>query len=242
MKETEALVRIQEIDLALMRSKSKLDNMPQAKKRLAVAAARKKLAGEISKIVGIRKDADMDLEENEASHRRAEEQVEEIQEKYASGEAGYRELADLESRLSTLAKRMEKLEFKHGDLVAKAEAAHKRENDALALDKKLQMEDEALLESLNQSTAQVRQGIRELLAERKEVCQYLSDDIMARYEAAARRFDGLAVETLRASQPSICRVTIPASSFGDIRRGPSITECPYCHRLLVTDGMFDLNA
>ena len=113
MKETEALVRIQEIDLALMRSKSKLDNMPQAKKRLAVAAARKKLAGEISKIVGIRKDADMDLEENEASHRRAEEQVEEIQEKYASGEAGYRELADLESRLSTLAKRMEKLEFKH---------------------------------------------------------------------------------------------------------------------------------
>ena len=114
--------------------------------------------------------------------------------------------------------------------------------DALALDKKLQMEDEALLESLNQSTAQVRQGIRELLAERKEVRQYLSDDVMARYEAAARRFDGLAVETLRASQPSICRVTIPASSFGDIRRGPSITECPYCHRLLVTDGMFDLNA
>ena len=241
MKETEALLRLQEIDLALLRDKRTLANMPQTKKLQAVAAARKKLASELSKIVGLRKDAEMDLDDNEASTKRLKEIVGEVQDKYNSESIGYRELADLESQLTDLAKRIEKLEFKHKSLAERADKVRGAERNARGIDDKLKAEGAALTAALREQAADIERDMRELTAEREQVVTQISDDVLERYAEATRRFDGLAVETVRASQPSICRVTIPPSSFGDIRRGPSITECPYCHRMLVTDGMFDVN-
>lgn len=240
MKESEALVRLQEIDLALMRNKRALANMPQVKKIQAAAAARKKLASELSKIVGLRKDAEMDLEENESSTRRLNEIVAEVQQKYTSSAIGYRELKDLESQLTDLAKRIEKYEFKHGDLVARVEQVQAAERNARAIDTKLQEESAQQMRVLKEQASGIQEEIENLESERAVVCEAISDETMKRYEEALRRFDGLAVETVRVNQPSICRVTIPPSSYGDIRRGPSITECPYCHRILVTDGMFDV--
>lgn len=242
MKESEALVRLQEIDLALIRDKRTLARMPQTKKLQAVAAARKKLASEISHIVGLRKDAEMDLEENEANHKRLAEIVAEVQEKYTSATVSYREVADLESQLTDLAKRIEKLEFKHGDLVARVDKVCEAERNARAIDGKLTAEGASLMKALKEQAAGIEQDMKELESERAQVVEFISDEVMDRYKEAVRRFDGLAVETVRVSQPSICRVTIPPSSFGDIRRGPSITECPYCHRILVTDGMFSTDA
>lgn len=240
MKETDALVRLQEIDLSLMRGKRTLANMPQTKKIHAVAAARKKLAGELSKLIGLRKDAEMDLEENESNHSQLEEVVEEIQEKYGSGTLTYREVADLESQLTSLAKRLEKLEFKHGNLVARLDKVRAAENNARTLDQRLQDEGAAQEQALKEHTADIRSEMAALSAERETVCESITPEVLAKYDAAANRFSGLAVETIRGNQPSICRVTIPPSSFGDIRRGPSIAECPYCHRILVTDGIFDV--
>lgn len=240
MKETEALVRLQDIDIALMRDRRTLAQMPQNKKLQAVGAARKKLASELSKIVGLRKDAEMDLEENESTHARLEEIVAEVQGKAASGTVSYRELSDLESQLTHLAKRIEKLEFKHGDLVAHVDKVRAAERNARAVDDKLKAEGASLVKALKERSANISAEIDALSEERKTVVQSISSEVMARYDEAFERFGGLAVETVRASQPSICRVTIPPSSFGDIRRGPSITECPYCHRILVTDGMFEL--
>lgn len=242
MKETQALLRIQEIDITLMRNQRILANMPQVKKLQAIVAARKQLASKISKIVGLRKDADMDLEDNEKSHARLKEIVAEVQEKYASGEANYRELADLESQLVMLAKRIEKLEFKHKDLAEKAGKAHVAEQNARAMDAKLMAEGESQMELLKSQSASIEEEIRSLKAEREELVAQVSQPTLERYAKAFKRFDGLAVESIRGNQPSVCRVTIPPSSFGDLRRGPSITECPYCHRLLVTDGMFELDA
>ena len=36
--------------------------------------------------------------------------------------------------------------------------------------------------------------------------------------------------------PTTCRVKLQQGIFGELMRGPIITECPYCHRMLVTEG------
>lgn len=241
MKETEALLRLQEIDLALIRDKRTLANMPQTKKLQAVAVARKKVASELSKIVGLRKDAQMDLEDSDARYTRLQEIVEEVQQRYNSATVGYRELADLESQLTDLAKRIEKIQFNRSKLTDRLEKVEAAERNARGIDQKLEAEGVALTKALKERSASIEADMQNLTNERAMVVQNISEDVLARYEEAFRRFDGLAVETVRVNQPSICRVTIPTSSYGDIRRGPSITECPYCHRMLVTDGMFDLS-
>ena len=239
MKETEALLRVQEIDLALMRHRRTLSAMPQTKKIKTIRAARKKLASELTRVVGQRKDALMDLEENERKHERLEEIVLETQDRFEGENLGYREISDLESQLTSLAKRIEKYEFKHGELKARLDKVQAAEADLRDMDARLVQEADAQTQSLRQETASIQLEARQLTAEREEVVQSISSNVMGRYEAACKRFGGLAVERLVGNRPSVCNVTIPPSSFGDVKRGPSITECPYCHRMLVTEGMYE---
>ena len=239
MKETEALLRVQEIDLALMRHRKTLAGMPQTKKIQAIKAARKKLASEITRIVGLRKDAIMDLEDNEKGHDRLEEIVLETQERFEGGSASYREIADLESQLTSLAKRIEKYEFKHKELEARLKKIQAAEADAREMDARLVAEAEAQAKSYKEQTANIQLEARQLTAEREQVMQDISPEVAERYAQSCKRFGGLAVERLVGNRPSVCNVTIPPSNFGDIRRGAAITECPYCHRMLVTEGMYD---
>ena len=69
MIEYEALLRLQDIDLQLMRYSRQLKAMPQQKKIAALDAAKRKLAGQLTKIVGQRKDAEIDVADSEAVHQ-----------------------------------------------------------------------------------------------------------------------------------------------------------------------------
>ena len=63
----------------------------------------------------------------------------------------------------------------------------------------------------------------------------LPADASERYTAARTRFRGLAVERLEGNVPSVCRMALQESSMDELRRAEGVTECPYCHRILVTD-------
>ena len=127
MKETSALLRLQEIDLELMRLNATLKAMPQQKKLDAIAAAERNLAGKLKKIVGQRKDAEMELEDNEAAHARKTERVSEVQREAQERAQDFRGIRDLEAHLTALAKELEKLEFKHRELEANLERLMKAE-------------------------------------------------------------------------------------------------------------------
>ncbi len=241
MREPEALLRLQDIDLALMRHKKTLAAMPQMRKIQAVRAARKKLASQSRQIMGERKDVLMDLEENEASQLLLHEHVESTQARVESGEANYRNLKDIESQLTSLAKQIEKREFQHRELLARLEKIRIAEKNAKSLDDKLCSEGEALIEDLKEQTADIDRDMRKLSLDRESVLVNISPEVRERYDGAVKRFGGLAVERLRGNVPSVCRVTVSPSVFGDLKRGPAIAECPYCHRMLVTEGMFDLD-
>lgn len=239
MKESEALVGLQKVDIELMRYRRTLAEMPQTKKVEAARLARKKLASQISQIVGQRKDCEMEIQDNEQHHDRLQATVGEVQEEYASHEGEYRHVQDLEQQLTALAKGMEKLEFRHGQLDEQLEKLERAERNAQALDKRLQDEIDAQTASFSEETAGIHGKVEELTQEREHCLRNLSDDVKVRYDAASKRFGGLAVETLKGNVPSVCRVALQPADFGDIKAGPAITECPYCHRMLVTDGMFD---
>ena len=78
--------------------------------------------------------------------------------------------------------------------------------------------------------------VRVLAGERRAALTDISEDVQRRYESASKRFGGLAVERLRGNVPTTCRVKLQQGLFSDLMRGPVIAECPYCHRMLVTEG------
>ena len=236
MQESQALLRLQDIDLELIRLNGQLNSMPQQKKLAAIAAAKKNLASKLKAIVGQRKDAEIDLEDNEAAHQKTVDRVSEVQAEAQDRAQDFRGIRDLEAHLTALAKQLEKLEFKHSELETNLERLMKAEQNARDLDAKLDEERASQQESYERASSDLMAQVRQLAVERKAVLGDISDDVAETYAKAAKRFGGLAVERLRGNMPTTCRVKLQQGIFGELMRGPVITECPYCHRMLVTEG------
>ena len=222
--------------MELMRINKKLKAMPQQKKLTAIKAAEKQLKGNLKTILGQRKDAEIDLADNEEAHEKSVLRRQEVEAEAYDRSSNYRGVRDLEAHLTALAKQIEKLEFRHGELAANLERLKKAEQNANDLAKKLEEERAAQQESYERASSDLMARVRVLAGERRAVLENISEDVQQRYEKASKRFGGLAVERLKGNTPTICRVSLQQGIFGELLRGPLITECPYCHRMLVTEG------
>ncbi len=232
MSEASALLRLQEIDLELMRAKKNAEALPQRQKVAAARAAAKKVAGELTKIVGQRKDLEIELADLEDSKKFFSEKVTEIQS--GSYDQDFRSAQDMEFNLATLAKKLEKCDYDTEHLLPRLETVERAEKNARALADKLEREEAAQLASFKQAMDEITAQVKSLAAERERIVASLPGSLVASYEAARKRFGGVAVETLVGNRPSACRVALQPSSFTDIRRsGSEVTTCPYCKRILV---------
>ncbi|MDI9590442.1 MAG: hypothetical protein QM302_05330 [Acidobacteriota bacterium] len=234
--ESQALLRLQEIDLELMRLNGRLNAMPQQKKLATIKAAERNLAGKLTHIVGLRKDVEMDLEDNEAAQRRTSERVSEVQGEAQERARDYRGVRDLEAHLTALAKQLEKLEYAHGILEAELERLMRAEQNANDLARKLQEERVAQQGSFERDSSAIMARVRLLAQERRQTVDRIGETTREDYARAYKRFGGLAVERLRGHMPTTCRVKLQQGVFNELMRGPVIAECPYCHRMLVTEG------
>lgn len=234
MSEAQALQRIQEIDIELLRNASMLQRMPQQEKLKTIRLARKKVASELSRIVGQRKDAQIDIEDCKADIEHYGRVRADVQAEAATGTFTHREVRDIEQQLTNLEKQIEKRRFELGPLGQKLDRLQLAEANAQKTAERLEQEEKAVQASFEQDSSAVRSRIVELDRERKQQAAQVSDEVMARYEAARKRFGGLAVETLVGNVPTTCRVKLQPSLFHDLAHGPRITECPYCHRILIT--------
>lgn len=233
MSDASNLLRLQEVDLQLMRLRKTLSAMPQQEKLRAIALAKKKLASQLKQIVGQRKDAETDIADNEADHAKIVGLTAEVRSQVNDRIQGYRQIQDLETQLTALAKRQEKLEYTRLEMEERLERLQKAERNARELGQKLLEEEQAQTESFEQSTSDLQAQVRVLEQERAQLVNALPVEVVTAYDGAVKRFGGLAVESLSSNVPSTCRVKLQPAIFQKLQKGPRITECPYCHRMLV---------
>lgn len=229
------LLKLQEIDLALMRNESKLAAMPQMAKLATLNQAKKKLAGELKRIIGMRKDIEIDIQDIQEQHDGYEKDRAAAKASIEESGRSYKEIQALDTKLSNIAKQIEKLDFKLGPLMEKLDQAKDAEAKLNAIGKRLASEEAALKESFDESTAQIRAEISALKEEREDIVAGIGSEVLASYDAAFKRFSGLAVERLVGNVPSTCRVKLQADAYRELSRGPQITTCPYCKRMLVVE-------
>ncbi len=232
MSEQTALLRLQEIDLELMRTKKVASELPQRAKVQAARAAAKKVSAELTKIVGQRKDVEIELAELESNKKYLESKVTEVQTAVANGT--YHDAQSFEAALSMLAKKLEKIAFDSDRYLEKLETVERAEKNARDLADKIAAEEQAQTDSFKADMDTIKSDVEKLAAERTEVLAQISAANLKAYEAAKERFGGIAVESLTGNRPSVCRVALQPSSYTDIRRtGAQITTCPYCKRMLI---------
>lgn len=234
MTVADTLVRLQEVDLELLKHASTLSAMPQRKRLQTIELAVRKVSSELKGIVGQRKDAETEVADAEEALAHYREKTVEVQAAADAGEHTHREIRDFEQQLTSLAKRIEKSEYTLRPLRERLERLERAERNARATAERLEGERAATESALAEASSTLRSDIVRLSHERDELAGRLEPALLERYEAARRRFKGLAVERLRGNVPSVCRVKLQPSSFHDLAQGDEITECPYCHRILIT--------
>lgn len=234
MTEAQALLRLQQIDIELIRNAHTLQKLPQATKLQTIKLAQKKVASELSKIVGQRKDAEIDIDDLYEKLDKYERLRADVQADAETGVLTHREARDVETQLTQLAKATEKCEYNLGPLNEKLEKLKAAEANAKKTAERLVEQEAQVRASFDEDSATMTKRIKELDAERGSVAGQITPDVLARYEAARKRFGGLAVESLVGNVPTTCRVKLQPSLYHDLAHGPEITECPYCHRILVT--------
>jgi hypothetical protein len=235
MSEATALLRLQEIDLELSRLQKELDDLPERKRIAAAKMAARKVDGELTKIVGARKDAEIELEDLEEERKRVEGYVEE-----ASAEAqtaGFKRVGDLELRLSNYAKQLEKNEFLTEQATENLIKYERAEKNAREMAAKLQTQTEELTNAMTEKVHGIVERARELRDERDGVMVQIPPEHQALYIKTVERTGGIAVERLVGNKPTACRVALQPAAYNDLKRGPEVTTCPYCKRILVTTGI-----
>lgn len=234
MTVADTLVRLQEVDLELLKHASTLSAMPQRKRLQTIELATRKVATELKGIVGQRKDAETEIADAEEALAHYREKTVEVQAAADAGEHTHREIRDFEQQLTSLAKRIEKSEYTLRPLHEQLERLERAEKNARATAERLEAERTATEAALADGSSSLRAEIVRLSRERDDLAGRLAPGLLERYEAARKRFKGLAVERLRGNVPSVCRVKLQPSQFHDLAQGEEITECPYCHRILIT--------
>ncbi len=234
MTVADTLVRLQEVDLELLKHASTLSAMPQRKRLQTIELAARKVATELKGIVGQRKDAETEIADAEEALAHYREKTVEVQAAADAGEHTHREIRDFEQQLTSLAKRIEKSEYTLRPLREQLERLERAERNARATSERLEAERTATEAALADGSSSLRAEIVRLSNERNDLAGRLAPELLERYEVARKRFKGLAVERLHGNVPSVCRVKLQPSQFHDLSQGEEITECPYCHRILIT--------
>lgn len=233
MPHLEALLRLQEVDLEIIRHKRMLASLPQQEKIHTIKRAARSLASQLTKLKGERKDVEMELADNRATYDHMHEVLDQVT-KEASQTTDFRELTSYEQQLTHLARRIDRLDFDKIALDKRLSKLRNGEAKAQTIAKNLQTEAQTQLDEYTNATSEHNDAIAALEQEREELCHRIQPGLLAQYTKAAKRFKGLAVETLFGNNPSVCRVALQPSSYADIRaRKSEITTCPYCHRMLV---------
>ena len=226
-----SLLELQEIDLTLMRDKEQLQNLPE----IAELARRRKLylklKGDATKLYAQRKDVEIDLQDLDVREQKLHEGVEQARREVDMDD--YRQVQQLEITLSDFAKKLDRVEFERKEAHGKLDSIQSDDATLAENIKKVENSIVAMTKQARTHAADIQEAIDKNERKRSMLFDSLDISVAKAYEKASKQFGHLAVEKLEGNVPSICRMSLQSSSMSDLRHADEVTECPYCHRLMV---------
>ncbi len=225
------LLELQDIDLTLMRDKEQLQNLPE----IADLARRRKLyiklKGDVTKLFAQRKDVEIDLKELDSREQALHDGIEKARREVDMDD--YRQVQQLEITLSDFAKKLDRVEFERAEAHQKLDTIQADEATLAENLTKVENAVVALTKQARTHAADIQDAIDKNERKRSVLLESLDPSLAKAYEDASKRFGHLAVEKLEGNVPSICRMSLQSSTMSDLRHADEVTECPYCHRLMV---------
>ena len=219
------LIKLQETDLELAKLGKQLGSLPIIDELGKKRAALTKLRAEATRLLAVRKDAQIAVDDLDEGERACHEAVAAAQARSVDP-SDYRAMRDLEEELSNLAKRLERIEFDRPEARERKLADYIKRFEAAIVEDTRSARDQA---------SAIQAEIDELSLRRSHLFGRLPEDVQGLYERSSKRFKGLCVERIQGNVPTVCRTALQPASMDALRHATDYAECPYCHRIIVVN-------
>lgn len=234
MEQSGLLEKLQELDLDLIRSRKRLDEMPEKK---AILEMRKK----VSEFEALRSRAAAAHDGVDAGVRRLEDETVLLEQKMATEQAKLmsgdvtnpKEVANISREMDALRKHKERLE---GDTLAEMEKREKAAEQVGKVDAAIEegkRREGVLVKDFQAKGGALNAEIARLEAERASIAAAVEPALLGQYERLREQKHGIGLGVLHDATCSACRVELPSNKVTELKAGPPIGVCPACHRLLV---------
>jgi len=232
MTQAASLLRLQELDLAILRSNKRLQELPEKQEILAVRTKTRD-------VTELHRKADLLVHKLNHDLKAHQDEIASLTEKLATEQekvtatSDHRAAQSITREMDGLRRRQDKLEMESLQLmerIEKATAQIVKIDEALT---QLAEKDAVLVAQFQKVGGALQKDIKALEKERGEVALLLAKETLTRYEQSRESKGGVGVGRLEGDQCSACRMSLPMERVRELDAGPDIGTCPQCRRLIV---------
>jgi uncharacterized protein len=232
MTQSGSLLELQSLDLELLRSAKRLEELPEKRAILEVRAKRRNVEavrGKADVVVGKLKS---DLKAHQDEITTLTEKIDREQ-KAVMETTDHRAVTSITREMDGLKRRRDKVEMESLQLmerIDKAIAQTAQIDQALT---QLAEKEEGLIGQFKTVGSALQAHIAKGERKRATVAKSLPADLVKRYESARTSKGGVGVGELEEDTCTACRMVLPAEKVRELSGGPEIGTCPQCRRLIV---------
>ncbi|WP_350453866.1 zinc ribbon domain-containing protein [Slackia heliotrinireducens] len=233
LEQLEALDKLQQVDSAMAKLQKQIDGLPQKQAILEVRHKIAELSDKHRSLLGMRKDAEADLEDLNAKD--AEQQAKQVEAQRAIDEAkgDYRSVSTRTKALQNATEKREKIAAEVDALEQRIlEMVDLEQNVASAVEK-LNAREKQLISSYQSEGGELVNRLNAFKAARAKLAAAIGDDLAARYDRVAAAKQGVALAKLADGRCSVCRTAVDADRLLSVKREAPLSTCPNCGRLMV---------
>jgi predicted nucleic acid-binding Zn-ribbon protein len=238
MSDAKTLLDLTAVDMALMRIKKKLDELPQRAQLLQLRTKQAEVNAKAQQVAQMRKECEQGISKMQDEEVMLKDKAAEAQ-KQVDGTNNYKEVAALTKEIESFAKRLEKIEFETFKLMERIDKIAVVEEQVTTALARLGKQDEELHESFQSQGGALKKEELKAQQVREQLLGALPSDLAKRYEKAREAKGGFGAAHVEGSHCSGCRVAFTEGQIAKFRAsqevGDKVSECPYCHRLLVVE-------
>ncbi|MCH4184115.1 MAG: hypothetical protein LKF61_01365 [Eggerthellaceae bacterium] len=232
-EQIDLLMRLQEIDRSILKSKKDLEELPQ---RAQIAALRQKqelLDQKNIKAEDLYQEAKANVDRLTCEDERLESKQTLTQQRIDESQGDFRSVSALSKDLDGVAKRRETVAFEKEKADKRLHRAESIRRKIHSAQRKFASEIKELEEAFQEQSGHLQEDITKAEAARKKPLNGLNEELIDAYDRAARRCGGVALSELHSNHCTVCRSLIEPNRLLQIKHDAPLSICPSCRRILV---------
>jgi predicted nucleic acid-binding Zn-ribbon protein len=232
MTQASSLLELQGLDLEILRSKKRLDELPEKRAILEIRAKMRDVTALRAKADMLVRKLNSDLKAHQDEITMLSEKIEAEQTKVMTT-ADHRAAASITREMDGLKRRRDKMEMESLVLMERIDKATGQTGTIDKALAQLTSQEAGLVKQFQTVGGELQTHIADQESKRAKIAASMDADLVKRYETARESKGGVGVGQLDGETCTACRMVLPAERVNELSSGPEIAICPQCRRLIV---------